>query len=132
MTSEAFDHIMLPGTTEFVTAGRFVLATDRAGIQFGRFVYGRSYLERNNAVPIDPIELPHADRTYAPVHYVTPRFPLACRKTNLPTAGIRCVASHMLGQSPVHVIITSPTVSSPQGLFSSSSVPPFAGVRRCM
>lgn len=64
MTSEAFVHIMLPGTTEFVTAGRFVLATDRTGIQFGRFVYGRSYLERNNAVPIDPIEFPLGDRTY--------------------------------------------------------------------
>jgi serine/threonine-protein kinase HipA len=64
MTSEVFVYLMLPGTTEFVTAGRFVLATDRAGVPFGRFVYGRSYLERNDAVPIDPIELPLSDRTY--------------------------------------------------------------------
>lgn len=64
MTSEAFVHIMLPGTTEFVTAGRLVLATDRAGVQFGRFVYGRRYLDRSNAVPIDPIELPLSDQTY--------------------------------------------------------------------
>lgn len=64
MTSEAFVHLMLPGTTEFVAAGRFVLATDRTGVPFGRFVYGRTYLERNDAVPIDPVELPLSDRTY--------------------------------------------------------------------
>lgn len=64
MTSEAFVYLMLPGTTEFVAAGRFVLATDRSGVPFGRFVYGRSYLARSGAVPIDPIELPLSDRTY--------------------------------------------------------------------
>ena len=64
MTSEAFVHLMLPGTTEFVAAGRFVLASDRSGVPYGRFVYGRSYLERSDAVPIDPIELPLSDRTY--------------------------------------------------------------------
>jgi serine/threonine-protein kinase HipA len=64
MTSEAFVHLMLPGTTEFVAAGRFVLATDREGVPFGRFVYGRSYLERGDAVPIDPVALPLSDRTY--------------------------------------------------------------------
>src|SRR5487761_671166 len=64
MTSEVFVHLMLPGTTEFVAAGRFALATDRAGVPFGRFVYGRRYLARNDAVPIDPIELPLSDRTY--------------------------------------------------------------------
>lgn len=64
MTSEAFVYFMLPGTTEFVAAGRFVLATDRSGVPFGRFVYGRSYLARRDGVPIDPIELPLSDRTY--------------------------------------------------------------------
>ena len=64
MTSEVFVYLMLPGTAEFVAAGRFVLATDRTGVPFGRFVYGRSYLGRNDAVPIDPIELPLSDQTY--------------------------------------------------------------------
>ena len=64
MTSEVFVHLMLPETTEFVAAGRFVLATDRNGVPFGRFVYGRTYLARGDAVPIDPIELPLSDRTY--------------------------------------------------------------------
>ena len=31
----------LPGETEFVTAGKFLLATDRHGIPTGKFVYGR-------------------------------------------------------------------------------------------
>ena len=48
---------MLPGSTEFVTAGKFVLAADASGIPFGRFVYGASYLARENALAIDPVEL---------------------------------------------------------------------------
>ena len=64
MTSEVFVHLMLPETSEFVAAGRFVLAPDRAGVPLGRFVYGRKYLDRSDAVPIDPIELPLSDRTY--------------------------------------------------------------------
>lgn len=63
MTSEAFVYIMLPGETTFVTAGRFVLTEDRHGAPLGRFVYGRSYLARPNAVALDPIELPLAERT---------------------------------------------------------------------
>ena len=64
MTSEVFVYLMLPESTEFVTAGRLVLEADRAGLPFGRFVYGRRYLERADAVPIDPIDLPLDDRTY--------------------------------------------------------------------
>jgi len=55
--SECYVYITLPGSTEFVTAGRFVLDTERTGAPLGRFVYGRSYLERPDAVPIDPVEL---------------------------------------------------------------------------
>lgn len=55
--SECYVYIMLPGTTAFVTAGRFALGTDRSGAAVGRFVYGRSYLERPDAVAIDPLEL---------------------------------------------------------------------------
>lgn len=69
MTSEApadcFVYITLPGETEPVTAGRFALSVDRRGVPEGRFVYGRSYLERPNAVALDPVELKLAPRTYA-------------------------------------------------------------------
>ncbi|MCZ2095568.1 MAG: type II toxin-antitoxin system HipA family toxin [Anaerolineae bacterium] len=69
MTSEVpgacFVYITLPGETEPVTAGRLVLSADRRGVPEGRFVYGRSYLERPNAVALDPVELKLAPRTYA-------------------------------------------------------------------
>jgi len=64
VTSECFVYIVLPAATEFVTAGRFERTVGRHGIATGRFVYGKSYLARKNAVPIDPIELKLASRTY--------------------------------------------------------------------
>jgi serine/threonine-protein kinase HipA len=60
---ECFVYITLPGQTEFVTAGRFVLEMQRGG-PLGRFVYGRSYLDRPDAVPIDPVELKLGKATY--------------------------------------------------------------------
>lgn len=64
MTSECFVYLMLPGRTRFVAAGRFVLEEDRRGVPIGRFVYGRRYLARPDAVPLDPIDLPLSERTY--------------------------------------------------------------------
>ncbi len=66
MTSntECFVYIMLPGDTHFTTAGRFVLDTTRQGSPVGRFIYGRSYRDNPNAVPIDPIELKITTQTY--------------------------------------------------------------------
>ena len=62
--SECYVYITLPGETEFVTAGKFELTTDRRGIPTGRFIYGRSYLARENAVPIDPLGLKLSTKTY--------------------------------------------------------------------
>ena len=58
MTSEreCFVYIVLPGATEFVTAGRFRWIDEGSG-GVGEFVYGRSYRERNDAVELDPVEL---------------------------------------------------------------------------
>jgi serine/threonine-protein kinase HipA len=64
MISECFVYLMLPDTSEFVTAGRFVLSEDRHGVPLGRFTYGRRYLERPDVVPIDPLELPLKRGTY--------------------------------------------------------------------
>ena len=64
MTSEVFVYLTLPGQTSSVTAGRFALDTDRQGNSVGRFIYGRRYLERSDAMPIDPIELKLEERTY--------------------------------------------------------------------
>ena len=57
MHNACYVYIVLPGETEFVTAGKLVLSTDRHGVATGRFVYGRRYLARAKAVPIDPFEL---------------------------------------------------------------------------
>ena len=62
--SECFVYITLPGQTEPVTAGRFALTMNRRGTPEGRFVYGRSYLERPNAVALDPVELKLSARIY--------------------------------------------------------------------
>ncbi|MBR0899101.1 type II toxin-antitoxin system HipA family toxin [Bradyrhizobium tropiciagri] len=62
--TECFVYITLPGETEAVTAGRFQLTPDRRGNAVGRFVYGKSYLARGNAVAIDPVELKLSGTTY--------------------------------------------------------------------
>ena len=63
-SKDCFVYIVLPGETEFVTAGRYQRTIDRHGVATGRFVYGKSYFARDNAVPIDPIELKLATNTY--------------------------------------------------------------------
>src|SRR3989304_8069693 len=47
-----FVYITLPGEVEQVTAAKYEAM---GGV--GKLVYGRSYLARNNAVEIDPVEL---------------------------------------------------------------------------
>jgi len=65
--NECFVYVTLPGETEAVTAGRYVCETNRQGVATGRFVYGRSYLARADAVEIDPVELKLGARTYETV-----------------------------------------------------------------
>ena len=55
--SECFVYVTLPGHLSEVTAGKFVLTKNTRGDAFGRFVYGRSYLETPQALEIDPGEL---------------------------------------------------------------------------
>lgn len=64
MNGECYVYIVLPGETEFVTTGKFVLTNDRHRYPIGKFVYGRSYLARENAVAIDPIELKLTTETF--------------------------------------------------------------------
>jgi len=54
----------LPGATTPVTAGRYELRIDQNGSPVGRFLYGRTYLARKDAVEIDPVELKLAARNY--------------------------------------------------------------------
>jgi len=59
MTSEreCYVYIVPPGATKFVTAGRFRVSPAPEGGAVGEFVYGRRYLERDDAVELDPVEL---------------------------------------------------------------------------
>ncbi len=59
MTSEqeCYVYIVPPGDTEFVTAGRFQISQTAQGTSVGKFIYGRTYRERENAVELDPVEL---------------------------------------------------------------------------
>jgi serine/threonine-protein kinase HipA len=52
---QAYVFIYLPGETTAVPAGVF---THYAYDGIGRFAYGRRYLERTNALPVDPVSLP--------------------------------------------------------------------------
>ncbi|MEB3322455.1 MAG: type II toxin-antitoxin system HipA family toxin [Synechococcaceae cyanobacterium] len=54
---ECFVYVVLPGSTEFVTAGRFSVSSNRQGQPVGTFVYGRRYRERPDAVELDPVQL---------------------------------------------------------------------------
>lgn len=56
-SEECFVYITLPGQTEPVTAGKYQLDTDRQGRAVGQFVYGKSYLSRDDRVEFDPVEL---------------------------------------------------------------------------
>jgi len=62
--TECFVYITLPGQTDSITAGRFELTKDRRGTAIGRFVYGKSYLARGDAVAFDPVELKLSGETY--------------------------------------------------------------------
>ena len=60
---ECYVYIVPPGTTEFVTAGRFRWSENSVG-PVGEFVYGRTYRERADAVELDPVELRLSNQIY--------------------------------------------------------------------
>jgi serine/threonine-protein kinase HipA len=55
---ECYVYIQMPRSTEVVTCGRFTHTSSRRGEGVGRFIYGRTYLSRADAVPLDPYNLP--------------------------------------------------------------------------
>lgn len=67
MTSEreAYVYIQLPGSLETVPAALLKVQTLPDGTQVGRFRYGDRYLERKDAVALDPFQLPLAKQVFA-------------------------------------------------------------------
>ncbi len=51
-----FVYVTLPGATRSVVAGRLRIDHASTG-EVGRFVYDRGYLERSDALPLDPVEV---------------------------------------------------------------------------
>ncbi|MBT2332344.1 HipA domain-containing protein [Variovorax paradoxus] len=66
MTSEreAYVYIQLPGTLETVPAALLRVQTLPDGTQIGRFRYGDRYLQRQEAVALDPFRLPLAKKVF--------------------------------------------------------------------
>ena len=66
MTSEreAYVYIQLPGALETVTAALLRVQTLPDGTQIGRFRYGDRYLQRQEAVALDPFQLPLAKKVF--------------------------------------------------------------------
>jgi serine/threonine-protein kinase HipA len=56
-SDRVYVYLQLPGELEVVTAGYFE-QTERTGVPMGVFVYNPAYLDREDAVPLDPFELP--------------------------------------------------------------------------
>jgi serine/threonine-protein kinase HipA len=50
--------IHLPGETDAVPAGRLTMVEQGTSLMASRFAYGLRYLERQGALPVDPIALP--------------------------------------------------------------------------
>ena len=61
MTSEAYIWIWLPNKPDPVVCGKLVGEND-----IYNFVYGRSYLERSDAIALDPVELPLQEGVFSP------------------------------------------------------------------
>ena len=65
MISSAFVWVFLPGDTQATLCGRFTHEHATGGTGLGKFVYGKRYLALPQALAIDPIALPLADREWS-------------------------------------------------------------------
>jgi hypothetical protein len=61
----AYVYLQLPQSMEVVTAGYYELGFSN-GIATGSFVYSPAYLDRDDAVPLEPYELPLSPRRATP------------------------------------------------------------------
>lgn len=61
---QIYVYIQLPQTLEVVPAALLKITRHRDGTHVGRFRYGDRYLERNNAVELDPFQLPLTRQVY--------------------------------------------------------------------
>lgn len=91
-----FVYLHLPGALAPVTCGRYEREVLDDGRAVGRFVYGRSYRARPDAVPLDPYHLP-----LAPTRYETARLEgiFGAIRDAMPDAWGQRVIEKVLGRS---------------------------------
>ena len=99
MTSElqAYVHVQLPGTLENVPAALLRVEKLPEGAYVGRFRYGDRYLERKNAVALDPFALPLGATTH---EFTTLKGIPGAVRDGGPDAWGRRVIEHKLHKSP--------------------------------
>jgi len=123
MTSEAsscFVYVTLPGATAPVTAARFELTSNG----LGRLVYGKSYLARADAVPLEPLELPLTERVFETAR---PGGLFGCLRDSSPDAWGRRVIERHVGKSPLtelDFLLHSPDDRAGALSFGLNSTPP--------
>jgi serine/threonine-protein kinase HipA len=66
ISDRIFVYLQFPGSLEVVTAAYYRLEPGD-GVPKGTFGYGRSYLARSDAVPLEPFELPLSSRKFTTV-----------------------------------------------------------------
>ncbi len=97
---QVYIYIQLPETLEAVPAALLKVIRHRDGTYVGRFRYGDRYLERNNAIELDPFQLPLGKDVYefTKLHGI----PGAVRDA-APDAWGRRVIEHKLERDPANL-----------------------------
>jgi len=126
MTSnrECFVYIQLPGTLDVVTCGKYVRQLLRDSTAVGRFVYGRTYRDRDDAVEIDPYNLPLAAREYTTAKL---RGVFGALRDSAPDAWGRYVIERFEGRTDldeVDYLLRSPEDRAGALSFGRSATPP--------
>lgn len=63
-TQECFVYVTLPGQTEAVTAGKFLVDYKDRHAPVGYFVYRKAYMQHPDSISLDPVNLPFREGQY--------------------------------------------------------------------
>lgn len=115
--------LQLPQSLELVTAGYYELAS-RQGVATGSFVHNPAYLQRPDAVPLEPFELPLSPRRSLTVKL---RGIFGCLRDASPDAwGRRIIEKHLArnGLTEVDYLLHSPEDRAGALSFGHGKLPP--------
>lgn len=121
-----FVYIQLPGTSEWVTCASLKVREVGAGTFRGVFVYGRSYLARQNLVPLDEYHLPLGER---PLEFTKLRgIPGALRDASPDAWGRRVIQAKLerseMDISELEYLLNGPADGAGNLRFGLASSPP--------